>query len=73
MIDSALMRKGRLIARYEFGKLSVAKAQRLSNHLGFDTLIKQPVTIAEITNPGEQVSQHQQVQTIGFRRAVIEN
>jgi energy-coupling factor transporter ATP-binding protein EcfA2 len=73
MIDSALMRKGRLIARYEFGKLSIPKAQRLSNHLGFETLIKQPMTIAEITNPGEQVSQQQQVQVIGFRRAVIEN
>ncbi|MBO9564483.1 MAG: AAA family ATPase [Niastella sp.] len=73
MIDSALMRKGRLIARYEFGKLSIPKAQRLSNQLGFDTLIKQPMTIAEITNPGEPVSQQQQVQVIGFRRAVIEN
>jgi energy-coupling factor transporter ATP-binding protein EcfA2 len=73
MIDSALMRKGRLIARYEFGKLSIPKAQRLSNHLGFDTLIKQPMTIAEITNPGEPVSQQQQVQVIGFRRAVVEN
>ena len=35
-IDNALLRKGRLIARYEFGKLSPEKAQRLSNHLGFD-------------------------------------
>jgi hypothetical protein len=73
MIDNALMRKGRLIARYEFGKLSIAKAQQLSDHLGFDTLIKQPMTIAEIANPHEQVNQPQQVQTIGFRRAVIEN
>lgn len=73
MIDSALMRKGRLIARYEFGKLSVAKAQQLSNHLGFEILIKQPMTIAEIANPHEQVNQPQQVQDIGFRRAVIEN
>ena len=73
MIDSALMRKGRLIARYEFGKLSITKAQQLSNHLGFETLIKQPMTIAEIANPHEQVNQPQQVQVIGFRRAVIEN
>lgn len=73
MIDSALMRKGRLIARYEFGKLSREKAQRLSNHLGFDALIKQPMTIAEIANPHEQLNQHQQVQVIGFRRVVIEN
>src|ERR1043165_6432280 len=28
MIDNALMRKGRLIAKYEFGKLRLAKAQR---------------------------------------------
>ena len=34
MVDSALMRKGRLIAKYEFGKLGVAKAQKLSRHLG---------------------------------------
>jgi hypothetical protein len=73
MIDSALMRKGRLIARYEFGKLSIEKAQQLSNHLGFDNLIKRPMTIAEITNPQEQINQPQQVQVIGFRRAVIEN
>ncbi|WP_315819823.1 hypothetical protein [Paraflavitalea speifideaquila] len=73
MIDNALMRKGRLIARYEFGKLSIAKAQQLSDHLGFDTLIKQPMTIAEITNLHEEVNQPQQMQVIGFRRAVIEN
>src|SRR5262249_3109982 len=36
MVDNALLRKGRLIARYEFGKLSVAKGQRLSNYFGFD-------------------------------------
>ncbi len=37
MVDSALLRKGRLIAKYEFGKLSVSKSQKLSNHLGFNT------------------------------------
>ena len=53
MVDSALMRKGRLIAKYEFGKLSVAKGQRLSNHFGFDTVISRPMTIAEIANQHE--------------------
>jgi ATP-dependent 26S proteasome regulatory subunit len=38
-IDSALMRKGRLIAKYEFKELEVEKAQQLSNKLGFDTNI----------------------------------
>ena len=53
MVDSALLRKGRLIAKYEFGKLEVEKAQFLSNHLGFDTLIKKPMTLAEIANQNE--------------------
>jgi energy-coupling factor transporter ATP-binding protein EcfA2 len=73
LIDSALMRKGRLIAKYEFGKLSIPKAQQLSDHLGVNKIIKQPMTIAEIANPHEQVQQPQQVQVIGFRRAVMEN
>jgi hypothetical protein len=70
LIDSALMRKGRLIAKYEFGKLSVAKAQRLSDHLGKETIVKQPMTIAEIANPHEQ-AQQPAVQVIGFRRPVV--
>src|ERR1700760_2868378 len=49
-IDSAILRKGRLIARYEFGKLGVDKAQRLSKSLGFDTMIDKPMTLAEIAN-----------------------
>jgi hypothetical protein len=72
LIDSALMRKGRLIAKYEFGKLSIPKAQQLSDHLGVKKIIKQPMTIAEIANPHEQVQQPP-VQVIGFRRAVLEN
>ena len=68
MVDSALMRKGRLIAKYEFGKLSVDKAQRLSDHLGFNTIINKPMTVAEIANQHEQNFETKQVQVIGFRR-----
>jgi hypothetical protein len=50
MIDDALLRKGRLILKHEFGKLSKEKAQELSNHLGFDTEIKTDMTLAEIYN-----------------------
>ena len=67
MVDSALMRKGRLIAKCEFGKLSAAKSQRLSNHLGFDTIINKPMTIAEIANPHEK-EQKEKEEVIGFRR-----
>ena len=73
MVDSALMRKGRLIAKYEFGKLSIEKAQKLSNHFGFDTTIKKPMTIAEIANQHEKEQQGTRVEVIGFRRELIEN
>lgn len=73
MVDAALMRKGRLIAKYEFGKLSTGKAQALSKHLGFDTDIREPMTIAEIANPHEKAYSPKQVEVIGFRRAVQEN
>jgi len=66
MIDSALLRKGRLIAKYEFSRLSVAKAQQLSRHLGFDTDIYQPMSIAEIANQNEK-SFERKASLIGFR------
>jgi hypothetical protein len=70
MVDNALMRKGRLIAKYEFGKLGVEKANRLSNHFGFDKQIDQPMTIAEIANPNEKSQPVEKVEVIGFRRQV---
>jgi hypothetical protein len=73
LVDSALMRKGRLIARYEFGKLNIAKAQRLSQHLGFDTPIDKPMTIAEITNPHEKDHLEGRVEIIGFRTSLMKN
>jgi hypothetical protein len=74
MVDSALMRKGRLIAKYEFGKLEVEKAQQLSDHLGFDTKVNKPMTLAEIANQHEILFEAKQVQVLGFRRdAVLEN
>lgn len=72
-VDSALMRKGRLIARYEFGKLSVAKAQKLSDHLKFGKVITKPMTIAEITNQNDETfDEPKKVNVIGFRRQELE-
>lgn len=68
MIDEALMRKGRLIARYEFGKLEIEKAQNLSNHLRLDQVISKPMTLAEITNPDENFHEAVHTSVIGFRR-----
>lgn len=67
MVDNALMRKGRLIAKYEFGKLSEAKGQRLSDHFGFDTIVNRPMTIAEIANQHEKEPK-EKIEVIGFRR-----
>lgn len=67
MVDAALMRKGRLIARYEFGKLSVEKSGKLSAHFGYDKVIEEPMTIAEIRNQHEPVAKPQQVSLIGFK------
>lgn len=50
-IDKALLRQGRLIANYEFGKLSVENAKILSDKLGFGTEhISGAMTLAEIYN-----------------------
>jgi nucleoside-triphosphatase THEP1 len=65
-IDGALMRKGRLIAKYEFGKLSVPKAQHLSGKQGFHTVIQQPMTIAEVMNQHEPSFEKKEI-PIGFR------
>jgi len=71
MVDNALMRKGRLIAKYEFGKLSVAKSQKLSDHFGFRNIIAKPMTIAEISNQHEKEIETKQTEVIGFRRELI--
>lgn len=70
LVDEALLRKGRLIARYEFGKLSVAKAQRLSDYLGFQSKLNKPMTIAEISNQNEPEPVIEKMEVIGFRRGL---
>lgn len=73
LVDNALMRKGRLIAKYEFGKLSIEKAQRLSDHLGFKKIINRTMTVAEISNQNDKTFETKQVEIVGFRRVVLEN
>lgn len=66
-IDSALTRKGRIIAQYEFTELEVEKAQALSDKLNFNSAITQPITLAEIYNQ-DDADYHTQKEnkTIGF-------
>ena len=53
-IDSALLRKGRLIAKYEFKELAIEKAQSLSNKLGFTSQLNLPMTLTAIYNQEEK-------------------
>lgn len=71
MVDNALVRKGRLIAKYEFGKLTVNKSQKLSDHLGFKNVITKPLTVAEISNQSDKEFETKQVKVCGFRREVV--
>jgi SpoVK/Ycf46/Vps4 family AAA+-type ATPase len=47
-IDSALLRKGRLLKNYKFEKLSIKKSQALLNKLGKNVKVTEPMTLSEI-------------------------
>ena len=49
-IDRAILRKGRLIARYEFSELTTFKTQNLLTHLGKNHVASNPMTLADIYN-----------------------
>ena len=71
-IDTALKRKGRLIAQYEFGPLQVPEARELAAKLGYPpeqvANISEPATLAEIYNLNESInlSPVQATKTVGF-------
>jgi hypothetical protein len=67
-IDNALLRKGRLIANYEFKELTTEKAQMLSRKLGFKSIIDSPMTLTTIYNQDEKDFQQRKSRTpIGFK------
>jgi ATPase family associated with various cellular activities (AAA) len=65
-IDKALLRKGRLIASYEFKSLSIDKAQNLSDKLGFDTLVETPMSLTDVYNQRERDFAEMEKIKIGF-------
>jgi DNA replication protein DnaC len=66
-VDKALMRKGRLIAKYEFKELTKDKSQKLSDKLGFDTQIKESMTLTSIYSQPEEDYQMSEAKRIGFQ------
>ena len=53
-IDDALLRKGRLISKYEFKNLSIEKTNILLEELGIEEKTKTPLSLAEIFNYNEK-------------------
>lgn len=51
-VDDAMLRKGRLAFRYEFGPLAVTKADQLFQSLGIEHSATEPMTLADIFNFG---------------------
>jgi hypothetical protein len=49
-IDTALLRKGRLIAEHKFDKLKVEDANKLIKHLKIDHITTEDMTLTEIYN-----------------------
>lgn len=67
-VDEALLRKGRLIAMYEFKALAKEKAQALAQSLEFDGPDK-PMTLADIFQWKEAHHGNRAPRTIGFQQA----
>ena len=68
-IDSALLRKGRLIAEHKFGKLSLEDTQTLLKKLKRKTETTEGLTLAEIYNIDNQQDKSEEDRpTIGFKR-----
>lgn len=69
-IDSALLRKGRLIAEHKFDALPIEDSQALITHLGFEHTADKPMTLTEIYNLSEveYKSEEKKRETIGFNR-----
>jgi len=70
-VDNALMRKGRLIAKYEFKELEVEKANSLSVKLGYTGDFNSPMTLTAIYNQVEKDFQFQKSRnSIGFNARI---
>ena len=65
-LDDAILRKGRLLARYEFKELETAKANYLAHIIGKDVTIEHPMTVADIYNMNEKGFENATVKSIGF-------
>lgn len=65
-IDKALLRKGRCLLKYDFNKLEIPKAQNLSDKLGFNTIINEPMTLTDVYNQEQEFYSEEKRTKIGY-------
>lgn len=66
-IDSALVRKGRLVLEHHFGPLSAEAANRVLERSGSDRRTSEPMTLAEIYNPDDNYHEKpEEKRKVGF-------
>lgn len=65
-IDHALLRRGRLIAEYQFGKLSVEKCNEYLKSIGKDKQVDKEMTLAELTHLDEKEYKAVDDKKVGF-------
>ena len=65
-IDEALLRKGRLKAKYKFEKLEIDKTAKLFDKLNIEVKELTPMTLAEIYNFVDKVDYEKKASKIGF-------
>lgn len=68
-IDDAILRKGRLLARYEFKELEMMKARALAEKIGKNANIEKPMTVSDIYNLEECGFENKPLKSIGFNAA----
>lgn len=66
MIDSALVRKGRLLVEHHFELLPADMANRLLESMGSDRRVSEPTSLAEIYNPDENFHEEEERRKVGF-------
>ncbi len=68
-IDDAILRKGRLLARYEFKELQLNKARSLAQMIGKNPNIDHPMTVSDIYNFDDTSFENKSAKSIGFKAA----
>ncbi|MCE2773329.1 MAG: ATP-binding protein [Bacteroidetes bacterium] len=69
-LDKALLRKGRLIARYEFNELEQPKVEALAKEHGIALKQPKPMVLTDVFNYGENTELDTPERVLGFMRNV---